>query len=115
MATGASPTSDESATGYHEAASPLEALCTHRDASQSDMALRHPTVVTPRLRLRGDSGQHFSPCPREGGRLDCLAPALVAQWIEHLTTDQKVGGSTPSERAKLLNDGGGWRTEGWGS
>ena len=29
-----------------------------------------------------------------------LAPtALVAQWIEHLTTDQKVGGSTPSEHA----------------
>ena len=26
-------------------------------------------------------------------------PALVAQWIEHLTTDQKVGGSSPSERA----------------
>ena len=26
--------------------------------------------------------------------------ALVAQWIEHLTTDQKVGGSTPSERAE---------------
>ncbi len=25
--------------------------------------------------------------------------ALVAQWIEHLTTDQKVGGSNPSERA----------------
>ena len=25
--------------------------------------------------------------------------ALVAQWIEHLTTDQKVGGSSPSERA----------------
>ena len=31
----------------------------------------------------------------------CL-PALVAQWIEHLTTDQKVGGSTPSERAELV-------------
>jgi hypothetical protein len=36
-------------------------------------------------------------------RLDCAlaasaAPALVAQWIEHLTTDQKVGGSSPSER-----------------
>ena len=28
--------------------------------------------------------------------------ALVAQWIEHLTTDQKVGGSTPSERAEKL-------------
>ena len=24
--------------------------------------------------------------------------ALVAQWIEHLTTDQKVVGSTPAER-----------------
>ncbi len=35
--------------------------------------------------------------------LDCpialTAPALVAQRIEHLTTDQKVGGSNPSERA----------------
>ena len=27
------------------------------------------------------------------------AHALVAQWIEHLTTDQKVGGSSPPERA----------------
>jgi hypothetical protein len=27
-------------------------------------------------------------------------PALVAQRIEHLTTDQKVGGSSPSERAR---------------
>jgi hypothetical protein len=26
--------------------------------------------------------------------------ALVAQRIEHLTTDQKVGGSSPSERAR---------------
>ena len=28
-------------------------------------------------------------------------PALVAQRIEHLTTDQKVGGSSPSKRALL--------------
>ena len=28
-----------------------------------------------------------------------INPALVAQRIEHLTTDQKVGGSSPSERA----------------
>ena len=28
--------------------------------------------------------------------------ALVAQRIEHLTTDQKVGGSNPSERARVL-------------
>ena len=26
--------------------------------------------------------------------------AFVAQWIEHLTTDQKVGGSSPSKRTK---------------
>ena len=29
--------------------------------------------------------------------------ALVAQWIEHLTTDQKVVGSTPAERTKCYN------------
>jgi hypothetical protein len=28
--------------------------------------------------------------------------ALVAQRIEHLTTDQKVGGSSPSERASQV-------------
>ena len=28
-------------------------------------------------------------------------PAFVAQRIEHLTTDQKVGGSSPSKRTKL--------------
>ena len=27
-------------------------------------------------------------------------PAFVAQWIEHLTSDQRVGGSSPSERAR---------------
>ena len=45
---------------------------------------------------RGD-GVPFGPT----GPVDsAVAPtALVAQWIEHLTTDQKVGGSTPSERA----------------
>ncbi len=32
--------------------------------------------------------------PAESGR------ALVAQWIEHLTTDQKVRGSSPFERAE---------------
>jgi hypothetical protein len=29
-------------------------------------------------------------------------PAFVAQRIEHLTTDQKVGGSSPSKRTKIL-------------
>jgi hypothetical protein len=36
--------------------------------------------------------------------------ALVAQWIEHLTTDQKVGGSTPSERAEEVQVTAGYRT-----
>ena len=39
---------------------------------------------------------------REGeraARVHWLVPALVAQWIEHLTTDQKVGGSSPSSAA----------------
>ena len=35
--------------------------------------------------------------------------ALVAQWIERLTTDQKVGGSTPSERTKKVQVGGYFR------
>ena len=30
--------------------------------------------------------------------LICSAQAFVAQWIEHLTSDQRVGGSSPSER-----------------
>jgi hypothetical protein len=32
-------------------------------------------------------------------------PAFVAQRIEHLTTDQKVGGSSPSKRTTVLNEG----------
>ncbi len=33
------------------------------------------------------------------GKLVCFLLALVAQRIEHLTTDQKVGSSNLSERA----------------
>ncbi len=35
----------------------------------------------------------------------CLPGAPVAQWTERLTTDQKVGGSTPSGRASSENGG----------
>ena len=31
----------------------------------------------------------------------CSAQAFVAQWIEHLTSDQRVGGSSPSERTNV--------------
>ena len=44
----------------------------------------------------GPSGQAAACAARA---VDCRTPALVAQRIEHLTTDQKVGGSSPSERA----------------
>src|ERR1700689_516253 len=43
---------------------------------------------------RRDEQQRSPGCRRLSGHL-----ALVAQRIEHLTTDQKVGGSSPSERA----------------
>ena len=35
--------------------------------------------------------------------LICSAQAFVAQWIEHLTSDQRVGGSSPSERTIVYN------------
>ena len=46
----------------------------------------------------------MGPCYRRSGpeaqnRRSPARTALVAQRIEHLTTDQKVGGSSPSERA----------------
>ena len=31
-------------------------------------------------------------------------PAFVAQRIEHLTTDQKVGGSSPSKRTEMTRN-----------
>ena len=39
---------------------------------------------------------HFRRAP-----LICSAQAFVAQWIEHLTSDQRVGGSSPSERTNV--------------
>jgi hypothetical protein len=35
-------------------------------------------------------------------QVTALTTALVAQRIEHLTTDQKVGGSNPSQRAREI-------------
>ena len=53
-------------------------------------AHRHRPTPEPRARFRRVRGPHAKLSRR---------PALVAQRIEHLTTDQKVGGSNPSERA----------------
>ncbi len=39
---------------------------------------------------------------QDWGYIRCLR-APVAQWIEHLTSDQGVGGSNPSGRATFLN------------
>ena len=53
----------------------------------------HATASSPRRPILSRSSE---PTRVYTGSL----PALVAQWIEHLTTDQKVGGSSPSERAE---------------
>ena len=52
---------------------------------------RHLCIGTPEDDLNGAQ-------PRRWMRYAAVS-ALVAQRIEHLTTDQKVGGSSPSERA----------------
>ena len=44
----------------------------------------------------------FGAQPHPGFKSRSLRQALVAQRIEHLTTDQKVGGSSPSERARRI-------------
>jgi hypothetical protein len=45
------------------------------------------------------AGRGLYPAPARFPVQYADATALVAQRIEHLTTDQKVGGSSPSERA----------------
>ena len=47
----------------------------------------------------GAAAAGIRPAPRRHGVQYAAGTALVAQRIEHLTTDQKVGGSSPSERA----------------
>jgi hypothetical protein len=58
--------------------------------------------------VSGESGAQSSLCACdivapacEAAGQDSPTLALVAQRIEHLTTDQKVGGSSPSERATV--------------
>ena len=53
-------------------------------------------------RTAGGGAPGSDPAPRGADPVDSPVPALVAQRIEHLTTDQKVGGSNPSERALRL-------------
>jgi hypothetical protein len=44
------------------------------------------------------------PIPRQGrAPMYHRRRAPVAQWIEHLTSDQTVGGSNPSGRASVLS------------
>ena len=67
---------------------------------------RSRRVASPTITFRLAPGQRSQTPSGYPLPLACLNvqvtaanPALVAQWIEHLTTDQKVGGSSPSERA----------------
>ncbi len=53
------------------------------------------------------AGRRRPPVAMPRGILKCAVPdqsAPIAQWIEHLTTDQKVGGSSPSGRAISFGD-----------
>src|SRR5688500_7986842 len=64
----------------------------------------HPTAApSPSPTTPADGGRRAGRMARRGGfrpRLHSTGqPALVAQRIEHLTTDQKVVGSNPAERA----------------
>ena len=76
----------------------------------------NPTLSAPRIAGSRRSGRR-PPAPRERrpegntfssavsrcrGLHCCPQQALVAQWIEHLTTDQKVRGSSPFERAERM-------------
>ena len=78
--------------------------------ASSGIPRRRPLSRASR-RSSGDGGELPAPTSqglstvwsRRRGRLDLpshKAPAPVAQWIEHLTTDQKVGSSTLSGRAR---------------
>ena len=106
-ATGCSnPLRASTATSWPRSASRRRETC----STPGRTSRRRTPVPAVRLVARGGpptrlwlTAQRWQRVPIAGGRpVDSpLAPtALVAQWIEHLTTDQKVGGSTPSERGQ---------------
>ena len=59
----------------------------------------HPRLRQQDRRVLSRRRYRSGPALQAGRSPRIRLPALVAQWIEHLTTDQKVGGSSPSERA----------------
>src|SRR3979409_1336511 len=72
--------------------------------SRASLSSRHRPDTLTRQPIQSAASSDAVPGNRTGGRsVKCQVTsrflALVAQRIEHLTTDQKVGGSSPSERA----------------
>jgi hypothetical protein len=83
-------------------------------ASARSASRQPPRKQWPRLRVSLNSTNSTStirstPSTKSGRShyrytpLICSAQAFVAQWIEHLTSDQRVGGSSPSERTNVYN------------
>lgn len=78
-----------SSTRFPPPPTPARCLSQPRIPTPPDRSTARPNPAKPPI------GTHPpSPCI-----VTQRCPALVAQRIEHLTTDQKVGGSNPSERA----------------
>ena len=69
-------------------------MCTSRAISQAS--------YEPSRRWSTDERTSRPPGDRRPSALRCRS-APVAQWIEHLTSDQTVGGSNPSGRAIVLS------------
>ena len=75
----------------------IKASCTTRRSPHSSACTRgqrHGPVVSARV-AQFVCVLEVGPTPSARLPLQWLGPALVAQWIEHLTTDQKVGRSSP--------------------
>jgi hypothetical protein len=72
------------------------------------LEVRHEPIVRRGRRRRAPAsalpGRGRTPRPAQRSAPVCATLSLrapVAQWIEHLTSDQTVGGSNPSGRASL--------------
>src|SRR5882724_1925613 len=98
------PASATSSESSHEATKPTsggpDAAAWVRRARATCFGRKNQMLypVDNRRRRRCQKCRRLVRCLLQAVRYN-LRPALVAQRIEHLTTDQKVGGSSPSECA----------------
>jgi hypothetical protein len=77
------------------------AVGTQRARRSAAPAAARP-LATPLAAPQRRLDRRLLPTRREGAIIAAGRSAPVAQWIEHLTSDQAVGGSSPSRRASQL-------------